>query len=38
VLGNRLSYYWTLWQSEVAKDYIFESNVNKFSEIVVGNK
>ena len=23
VLGNGLSYYWTLWQSEIAKDYIF---------------
>ena len=25
VLGEKLSYYWTFWQSEVAKDYIFES-------------
>ena len=25
VVGDRMSYYWTLWQSEVAKDYIFES-------------
>jgi hypothetical protein len=25
VIGDRLSYYWTLWQSETAKDYIFES-------------
>jgi len=25
VAGMGLSYYWTLWQSEVAKDYIFES-------------
>ena len=24
VLGNQLSYYWTCWQSEVAKDYIFK--------------
>jgi hypothetical protein len=24
-LGDKLSYYWTLWQSEWAKDYIFES-------------
>jgi len=25
VVGDKMSYYWTLWQSEVAKDYIFES-------------
>ena len=25
MLGERLSYYWTLWQSEWATDYIFES-------------
>jgi hypothetical protein len=25
VLGPSLSYYWTFWQSEVAKDYIFKS-------------
>jgi len=25
ILGNGMDYYWTLWQSEVAKDYIFES-------------
>lgn len=25
LLGDRMSYYWTLWQSEMAKDYIFES-------------
>ena len=25
MLGNELSYYWTLWQSEWAKDYVFES-------------
>jgi len=25
LLGNQMSYYWTLWQSEMAKDYIFES-------------
>jgi len=25
ILGPGLSYYWTLWQSEVAKDYIFKS-------------
>jgi hypothetical protein len=24
VLGPHLSYYWTFWQSEVAKDYLFE--------------
>ena len=24
VLGENLSYYWTCWQSEVAKDYIFK--------------
>ena len=24
VLGKGLSYYWTFWQSEIAKDYIFE--------------
>jgi hypothetical protein len=23
VLGKGLTYYWTFWQSEVAKDYIF---------------
>ena len=23
ILGKGLSYYWTLWQSEIAKDYIF---------------
>ena len=26
VLGNRLSYYWTFWQSEIAKDYIFKDS------------
>lgn len=26
MLGDRMSYYWTLWQSEMAKDYIFESS------------
>ena len=26
VLGNGLSYYWTLWQSEIAKDYIFNDD------------
>jgi len=26
ILGKGLSYYWTLWQSEVAKDYIFKSS------------
>jgi len=26
ILGEGISYYWTLWQSEVAKDYIFESS------------
>jgi hypothetical protein len=25
LLGDRMSYYWTLWQSEMAKDYIFDS-------------
>jgi len=25
ILGPGLSYYWTFWQSEVAKDYIFKS-------------
>lgn len=25
ILGEKMSYYWTLWQSETAKDYIFES-------------
>ena len=25
ILGRGLSYYWTIWQSEVAKDYIFKS-------------
>ena len=25
ILGDKMSYYWTLWQSEIAKDYIFES-------------
>jgi hypothetical protein len=25
ILGEKMSYYWTLWQSEIAKDYIFES-------------
>jgi len=25
ILGEEKSYYWTLWQSELAKDYIFES-------------
>jgi hypothetical protein len=25
ILGGKMSYYWTLWQSEIAKDYIFES-------------
>ena len=24
VMGNHLAYYWTCWQSEVAKDYIFK--------------
>jgi len=26
VLGNDLSYYWTFWQSEIAKDYIFKDS------------
>ena len=26
VLGKSLSYYWTFWQSEVAKDYIFRDD------------
>ena len=26
VLGKGLSYYWTIWQSEVAKDYIFRDD------------
>jgi len=26
VVGPHLSYYWTFWQSEVAKDYIFKSS------------
>jgi hypothetical protein len=26
VLGKHLSYYWTFWQSEVAKDYIFKDS------------
>ena len=26
VLGKGLSYYWTFWQSEVAKDYIFKDS------------
>jgi len=25
ILGEKITYYWTLWQSEMAKDYIFES-------------
>jgi ABC-type methionine transport system ATPase subunit len=25
ILGDGMSYYWTLWQSEIAKDYIFNS-------------
>lgn len=25
VLGKEMNYYWTLWQSEVARDYIFNS-------------
>ena len=25
ILGDGMTYYWTLWQSEVAKDYIFKS-------------
>ena len=25
IIGDKMSYYWTLWQSEVAKDYIFTS-------------
>jgi DNA-binding MarR family transcriptional regulator len=25
LLGEGMTYYWTLWQSEIAKDYIFES-------------
>ncbi len=25
ILGDKMSYYWTLWQSEIAKDYIFDS-------------
>ena len=25
LLGERMHYYWVLWQSEVAKDYIFEN-------------
>jgi len=26
VLGKGLSYYWTFWQSEIAKDYIFKNS------------
>ena len=26
VLGTSLSYYWTIWQSEIAKDYIFKDS------------
>ena len=26
VVGKRLSYYWTFWQTEVAKDYIFKDS------------
>ena len=26
VLGRNLSYYWTFWQSEIAKDYIFKDS------------
>jgi hypothetical protein len=26
VIGNTLSYYWTFWQSEIAKDYIFKDS------------
>jgi DNA-binding transcriptional ArsR family regulator len=26
IIGPDLSYYWTFWQSEVAKDYIFDSS------------
>jgi hypothetical protein len=25
ILGDKMAYYWTLWQSEIAKDYIFDS-------------
>jgi hypothetical protein len=25
ILGDGMSYYWTLWQSEIAKDYIFNN-------------
>lgn len=25
ILGNKITYYWTLWQSEFAKDYIFDT-------------
>jgi hypothetical protein len=25
ILGNKMSYYWTAWQTETARDYIFES-------------
>ncbi|MDP2788512.1 MAG: hypothetical protein Q8O46_00460 [bacterium] len=25
ILGDKMSFYWTLWQSEIAKDYIFEN-------------
>ncbi|KNY26099.1 hypothetical protein [Pseudobacteroides cellulosolvens] len=24
ILGDNMKYYWTLWQSEMAKDYIFD--------------
>jgi len=33
VLGPGLSYYWTFWQSEVAKDYIF-NDVDALSELM----
>jgi predicted transcriptional regulator len=28
VVGPHLSYYWTLWQSELAKDYIFDDSAS----------
>jgi hypothetical protein len=27
IIGSEMSYYWTLWQSELAKDYIFRDSV-----------
>jgi len=26
IVGQKISYYWTLWQSELAKDYIFKDS------------